>query len=62
VLALVFDQSRKPQFRCELCDTIFSCHTIRSRFFQLFWAWFIFSVVLLFLLLLYDVGVEMWHR
>jgi hypothetical protein len=31
LLALIFDQSRKPHFRCELCGTTFSSHTIRSR-------------------------------
>ena len=34
LLALIFDQSRKPQFRCELCGTTFSSHTIRSALFS----------------------------
>jgi NADH:ubiquinone oxidoreductase subunit 6 (subunit J) len=45
VLATIFAQSRKQQFRCELCSTTFSSHTIGSRFFQIFWVFFIFWAV-----------------
>jgi hypothetical protein len=62
LLALIFDQSRKPQFRCELCGTTFSSHTIISRFFQLFWAWFVFSMMVVILLLVYDLAVGIWYR
>src|SRR5437764_6662383 len=44
-LALVFDCSRKRQFRCEKCGTLFSRHTLSSRLFQLFWLWFLLSIV-----------------
>jgi hypothetical protein len=43
VLALVFDRSRKPQFRCEKCGKLFAKHSFTSRFFQIFWIWFLFS-------------------
>jgi hypothetical protein len=44
-VALVFDCRRKRQFRCEKCGTLFSRHTLTSRFFQIFWVWFILSIV-----------------
>ena len=43
-LALVFDRSRKQQFRCGKCGTVFSRHTVRTRIFQLLWVWFFVSV------------------
>jgi hypothetical protein len=52
-LAMIFDLSRKPQFRCESCGTVFSSHTIRSRFFQLFWAWFVLWLIVIVLFVLY---------
>jgi hypothetical protein len=45
LLALIFCESRKQQFRCELCGATFSTHTIVSRFFQLFWVLLLFLVV-----------------
>lgn len=56
-LALVFDCSRKRQFRCEKCGTLFSRHTLTSRFFQLFWMLFLLSIVVGVVLLIagYDV-------
>jgi hypothetical protein len=39
-LALVFDRSRKQQFNCHRCGTVFARHSLRSRFFQIFWIWF----------------------
>jgi ribosomal protein L32 len=50
-LALIFSQSRKPQFRCELCGTTFSSHTITSRFFWLFWVFLVFITAVLWLLI-----------
>ncbi len=44
-LALVFDCSRKRQFRCEKCGALFSRHTLTSRLFQVFWVWFLLSIV-----------------
>jgi predicted RNA-binding Zn-ribbon protein involved in translation (DUF1610 family) len=46
ILALVFDRSRKPQFRCESCGTAFYSHTFTSRIFLLFWAFYVFCVIL----------------
>ena len=40
-LAMIFAQSRKQQFRCELCGTAFASHTIGSRFYQIFWLLFV---------------------
>jgi ribosomal protein L32 len=58
LLALIFDRSRKPQFRCESCGTVFFSHTIASRFFLLFWAlfcfWMIMLLAVLILVPLYD--------
>jgi NADH:ubiquinone oxidoreductase subunit 6 (subunit J) len=45
VLATIFAQSRKQQFRCELCSSTFSSHTIGSRFFQIFWIFFVFWAI-----------------
>jgi len=51
VLALVFDRSRKPQFRCEKCGGLFSKHTFTSRLFQVFWVWFFVSILVVLVLL-----------
>jgi transposase-like protein len=45
VLAVIFAQSRKQQFRCELCNTTFSSHTVSSRFYQIFWVFFVFWAI-----------------
>jgi len=44
LMALVFDMSRKPQFRCEKCGVPFGAHTLTSRLFQILWAWFVISL------------------
>jgi rubredoxin len=66
MLALIFDRSRKPQFRCELCDTVFSSHTIASRFFWLFWALFLLGVALqlavIIFVLLYNLMEDILHH
>jgi uncharacterized protein (DUF983 family) len=46
VLAVIFAQSRKRQFRCELCGNSFTSHTIGSRFYQIFWALFVFGAII----------------
>jgi len=45
VLATIFAQSRKQRFRCELCSTTFSSHTISSRCFQIFWLLCVFWAI-----------------
>jgi hypothetical protein len=56
ILAMIFAQSRKQQFRCELCGTTFLSHTIGSRFYQVFWVLFVvlFVVWWLMAILLYE--------
>ena len=44
LMALVFEVSRKPQFRCEKCGVPFGAHTLTSRLFQILWAWFVISL------------------
>lgn len=44
-LALIFECSRRPQFRCERCGGIIGKHTITSRCFQAFWIWFLISIL-----------------
>jgi len=61
-LAIVFDQSRKPQFRCEECGTTFHSHTIVSRFFQLFWGWFVLSVIVIIAVIIWGITVDIWYR
>jgi hypothetical protein len=53
VLALIFNESRKPQFRCELCHTVFSSHTLISRFFLFFWFWIVLGWIIVISLILY---------
>jgi rubredoxin len=62
LLAMIFDLSRKPQFRCELCGTVFSSHTIVSRFFLIFWAWIVFWLMVIILFTLYGLGEVIWNR
>lgn len=45
VLPLIFELSRKPRFRCINCGSVFTRHTMVSRFFQIFWIWFITALV-----------------
>jgi hypothetical protein len=54
LLALVFSQSRKSQFRCELCGMTFSSHTIASRFFQVFWVLLVLVTVVWWLLVFWS--------
>jgi len=44
LMALVFEVSRKPQFRCEKCGVPFGAHALTSRLFQILWAWFVISL------------------
>jgi uncharacterized Zn finger protein len=53
LLALVFDRSRKQQFRCEKCGALFATHTVVTRIFQIFWVWAFASIAFLLLLLLF---------
>ena len=41
IFATIFAQSRRQQFRCELCGAVFSSHTLGSRFYQFFWILFV---------------------
>jgi ribosomal protein L32 len=61
MLALIFDRSRKPQFRCDSCGAFFSSHTITSRVFWLFWALFVFLVILLLAVLIF-VPIFNWFQ
>jgi hypothetical protein len=61
-LAIVFDQSRKPEFRCEQCGTSFHSHTIVSRVFQLFWAWFVLAVLAIIAVIIWSIAAEIWYR
>src|SRR6266436_10369048 len=44
LMALVFEVSRKPQFRREKCGVPFGAHTLTSRLFQILWVWFVISL------------------
>ena len=57
-LALLFDCSRKRQYRCENCGTLFSRHTFKSRLFQILWLWFLLSMVVGLVLLI--AGHDVW--
>ncbi len=46
-LALIFECSRKPRFRCEKCGSVFSRHTLTSRVFQLLWIGIVAVILLL---------------
>jgi len=50
LLAMIFSESRKQQFRCELCHGTFSTHTVASRFFQFFWVFLVCMIVIWWLL------------
>jgi uncharacterized Zn finger protein len=50
--ALVFECSRKQRLRCQRCGTVFSKHTVRSAFFQLFWLWFVLSLAAMMVMLI----------
>jgi len=51
LLALIFCESRKQQFRCELRGATFSTHTVASRLYQLFWVLLVFGMVIWWLLI-----------
>jgi len=61
-LAIVFDQSRKPQFRCEQCGRTFHSHTIVSRLFQFFWAWYVLAVLAIIAAITWGIVVEILYR
>lgn len=50
--ALLFECSRKQQLRCERCGAAFSKHTLRSRFFQACWLWFLISLAAMLVMML----------
>ena len=52
LLAMIFSESRKQEFHCELCHTTFSTHTVASRFFQFFWVLLVFITIIWWLLAL----------
>jgi hypothetical protein len=54
-LALLFDRSRKLEFRCEKCGAVFAKHSLRSRFFQVFWIGFFVAVGAAFIIIVTQV-------
>jgi transposase-like protein len=46
VLPLIFELSRKPRFRCEKCESVFTKHTVASRLFQVLWLWVVLGLLI----------------